>query len=91
MIRDITIGQYYPVEICDPQNGPENQVIWNADLHYFRIPVPQLWLGYAVATLFLAGMITISQVPVKFIFQGTQSDLHDPSDHDGVQYPSDTG
>ena len=41
MIRDITIGQYYPAKSVIHRIGPENQVIWNADLYYFRIPVPQ--------------------------------------------------
>ena len=40
MIRDITIGQYYPAKSVIHRMDP-NQVIWNANLHYFRIPVPQ--------------------------------------------------
>ena len=37
MIRDITIGQYYPVESVVHPAGSAYQAVWNADLHYFII------------------------------------------------------
>ena len=72
MIRDITIGQYYPaksvIHRMDPRTKLFGTLIFIISVFLFRSVA-----GYAVATLFLAGMITISQVPVKFIFKGLKA------------------
>ena len=72
MIRDITIGQYYPakspIHRMDPRTKLFGTLIFIISVFLFHSVV-----GYAVATLFLAGMIIISQVPVKFIFKGLKA------------------
>ena len=72
MIRDITIGQYYPaksvIHRMDPRTKLFGTLIFIISVFLFHSVA-----GYAVATLFLAGMITISQVPVKFIFKGLKA------------------
>ena len=78
MIRDITIGQYYPAKSVIHRMDPR-AMLFGTLIFIISVFLFHSVAGYAVATLFLAGMITISQVPVKFIF------------NDGVQYPSDTG
>ena len=69
MIRDITIGQYYPVNSVlhrlDPRVKLVSTMIYIVSLFVFDSP----W-GYAVAGLFLAGMIVISKVPFKFMVKG---------------------
>lgn len=72
MIRDITIGQYYPakspIHRMDPRTKLFGTLIFIISVFLFHSVA-----GYAVATLFLAGMIIISQVPVKFIFKGLKA------------------
>ena len=63
MIRDITIGQYYPakspIHKLDPRTKLAGTLIFIISVFLFHTVV-----GYAVATVFLAGMILISTVPV---------------------------
>ena len=72
MIRDITIGQYYPADSVihklDPRTKLAGTLIFIISVFLFHTVV-----GYAVATVFLAGMILISTVPVKFIFKGLKA------------------
>ncbi|MBQ8305242.1 MAG: energy-coupling factor transporter transmembrane protein EcfT [Blautia sp.] len=72
MIRDITLGQYYPsgsvLHRLDPRTKFIGTLIFIVSVFLFR-RVP----GYAVATLFLGAMIVISRVPVKFIFKGLKA------------------
>lgn len=72
MIRDITIGQYYPADSVihrlDPRTKLAGTLIFIVSVFLFHT-----FLGYAVATLFLAGVIWASKVPVKFIFKGLKA------------------
>ena len=72
MIRDITIGQYYPsrsvIHRLDPRTKLAGTLIFIISVFLFHT-VP----GYAVATVFLAGVIISSTVPVKFIFKGLKA------------------
>lgn len=69
MIRDITIGQYYPANSVlhrlDPRVKFVSTMIYIVSLFVFDSA-----LGYTVAGLFLAGMIVISKVPFKFMVKG---------------------
>lgn len=69
MIRDITIGQYYPADSplhrLDPRVKIVCTLLYLISLFLFRnIP------GYLVATLFLFGVIKISKVPFRYIVKG---------------------
>ena len=72
MIRDITLGQYYPADSVlhrlDPRVKLCGTLIYVISLFLF-----QSFAGYLVATVFLASMIAISDVPVKFMFRGAKS------------------
>ncbi len=72
MIRDITIGQYYPAESrlhrLDPRTKFIGTIIFIVSVFLFH-SIP----GYAIAALFLAAMIMLSKVPVKFIFKGLKA------------------
>ena len=69
MIRDITIGQYYPAKSVlhrlDPRVKLVSTLLYLISLFLFK-SIP----GYIVATLFLAGIIRVSRVPFKHIVKG---------------------
>lgn len=69
MIRDITIGQYYPANSplhrLDPRVKLVSTLLYLISLFLFRS-----LLGYVVATIFLFGMIRLSKVPFRFIVRG---------------------
>ena len=72
MIRDITIGQYYPADSLlhrlDPRTKFVGTLAFIVSVFLFHT-IP----GYLVATVFLAGMILASKVPVKFMCKGLKS------------------
>ena len=53
MIRDITLGQYYPVDSVLHRHGSEDEAVWNAGVHCFICFSQTAFLCYAVATVFL--------------------------------------
>ncbi len=69
MIRDITIGQYYPAKSIlhrlDPRVKLVSTLLYLISLFLFRSVS-----GYLVATLFLAGIIRLSRVPFSYIVKG---------------------
>ena len=72
MIRDITIGQYYPAESLIHKLDPRTKLVGTVGF-IVSVFLFHTFPGYAVATLFLAGMILLSKVPVKFIFKGLKT------------------
>ena len=72
MIRDITIGQYYPGKSVLHRLDPRTKFIGTLAF-LISVFVFHTFLGYLVATIFLAAMIKLSTVPVKFIFKGLKA------------------
>ena len=72
MIRDITIGQYYPGKSVLHRSDPRTKFIGTLAF-LISVFVFHTFLGYLVATIFLAAMIKLSTVPVKFIFKGLKA------------------
>jgi len=74
MIRDITIGQYYPVDSVihrlDPRTKLAGTMVFLMSLFVTSSPV-----GYVLATLVLAACIKASNVPFKFITRGLRAIL----------------
>lgn len=72
MIRDITIGQYYPVDSVvhrlDPRTKLFGTLIYIISLFFAN----NIWC-YAAATLFLFGVVKCSRVPFKFIVRGLKA------------------
>ena len=72
MIRDITIGQYYPadsvVHRLDPRVKLAGTMIYIISLFLF-----DTFICYAAAALFLFAVIRISKVPIRFIVRGLKS------------------
>lgn len=69
MIRDITIGQYYPANSVIHRLDPRVKIVATL-LFLISLFVQKSVLGYLVATLFLAEVIHLSKVPLKFIMKG---------------------
>ena len=69
MMRDITIGQYYPADSIlhrlDPRVKFVSTLVYIVSLFVFSS-----WLGYGVAALFLVVMIVLSKVPFGFMIKG---------------------
>ncbi|MGN1266375.1 MAG: energy-coupling factor transporter transmembrane component T family protein [Dorea sp.] len=69
MIRDITIGQYYPAKSILHKLDPRVKLV--ATLMYLvsLFLVTNVW-GYIVATVFLVAVIRMSKVPFSYIVRG---------------------
>lgn len=72
MIRDITLGQYYPTDSVihklDPRVKLIGTIVFIVSLFLFKD-----FFGYLLATLFLAVSIKISKVPFRFMMKGLKS------------------
>jgi len=72
MIRDITIGQYYPADSIihrlDPRVKLMGTIVFLISLFLF-----DSFIGYIVATLFLGCAIKLSKVPLKFMLKGLKA------------------
>ena len=69
MLRDITIGQFYPVE--SPVHRLDPRVKVTAVLVYLiSLFIFSSFAGYIVVTLFLAAVIALSGVPLSYIVKG---------------------
>ena len=69
MIRDITLGQYYPGTSLIHRLDARTKIIATMAFIVELFLVTNFW-GFAIATVALAIVIAISKVPVKFIFRG---------------------
>ena len=69
MIRDITIGQYYPADSKLHRLDPRVKIMCTLFFLISLFCIQNIW-GYLVATFFLATIIYISKVPFKFIVKG---------------------
>ncbi len=69
MIRDITIGQYYPVK--SPVHSLDARVKILAVLVYIvTLFLIDSFIGYGVVALILGSVIAASKVPLKFMLKG---------------------
>lgn len=69
MIRDITIGQYYPAKSVIHRLDPRVKIVCTL-LFLISLFIQKSILGYLVATIFLGAVIYMSRVPLKFILKG---------------------
>ena len=72
MIRDITIGQYYPVDSKIHRLDPRTKILLTFAYIIALFLVDTIW-GYLGVILSLALAITISKVPVKYMLKGLKS------------------
>lgn len=72
MIRDITLGQYYPAKSVIHQLDPRVKLVTTM-IYIISLFVAQGVLGYAVATVFLAAVIRMSRVPFGYMTRGLKA------------------
>lgn len=69
MIRDITIGQYYPAQSFVHRLDPRTKIVCTL-LFLISLFIQNTVSGYLMATLFLAVVIWISKIPLSFVLKG---------------------
>ena len=72
MIRDITIGQYYPVKSKIHELDPRTKILATF-VYLISLFVFDNIVGYVIAGLFLCNVIKMSHVPIKFITKGLKA------------------
>lgn len=72
MIRDITIGQYYPVKSVIHSLDPRLKLT-GTFLFLISVFLVNKFYGYIAIFLFMAGVIKLSKVPFRFIARGLKS------------------
>ncbi len=72
MIRDITLGQYYPAKSIIHQLDPRVKLVTTM-IFIISLFVAKGILGYLIATLFLAMTIRMSKVPFRYITKGLKA------------------
>ena len=74
MLRDITLGQYYPIDSVIHRLDPRTK-LFGTMIFIISLFIANSWPGYALATLFLVVAISLSKVPVKFMVKGLKAVL----------------
>lgn len=72
MLRDITIGQFYPVDSYIHKLDARVKII-STLIYIFALFFVRNFIGYIPVFIFLASVIYISKVPLKFILRGLKS------------------
>lgn len=72
MIRDITIGQYYPVASPIHKLDPRTKILGTL-IYIIALFFVKHFIGYGFVALSLYAAIRISKVPLKFILKGLKS------------------
>lgn len=72
MIRDITLGQYYPADSVLHKLDPRTKLFGTMVFIVSLFLADNFW-SYAVATLFLATAIRVSRVPFSFMVKGLKA------------------
>ena len=72
MLREVTLGQYYPVDSVIHRLDPRVKLLGTV---FFLISlfIVKSWIMYGVAALALAILIKISNVPFRFMTRGLKS------------------
>lgn len=72
MIRDITLGQYYPGYSAIHKLDSRTKIL-GTFLYIIEVFLVNSFAGFGIVILALAAIIGISRVPVKFIFKGLKA------------------
>lgn len=74
MLRDITLGQYYPVKSVLHSLDPRTK-LFGTMLFIISLFLCNSWMGYAAATVFLIVVIRLSNVPFRYMVRGLKAIL----------------
>ena len=69
MIRDITLGQYFPGESAIHRLDPRVKIIVTL-LFIIELFIVDNFIGFAIAAVYLGAVIAVSRVPLSFIVRG---------------------
>lgn len=69
MLRDITIGQHYPVDSVIHRLDPRTKIISSMFYIIALFLIEPIW-GYGIVFIALASVIKLSKVPVTYILKG---------------------
>ncbi|MCQ5385018.1 energy-coupling factor transporter transmembrane protein EcfT [Hungatella hathewayi] len=72
MLRDITLGQYYPVDSVLHRLDPRTKLFGTMVFIISLFVADSIW-AYLAATVFLAAAIKISRVPFRFMVRGLKA------------------
>lgn len=72
MIRDITVGQYYPAQSVIHRLDPRVKLLGTISFIIMIFVINNV-AGYVVATAALVGMIKLSGVPLKYMLKGLKA------------------
>ncbi len=72
MLRDITLGQYYPAESVIHRLDPRVK-LFGTLVFLVSLFITDNFIGYALALCFLATAIIVSKVPLSFIMRGLKA------------------
>ncbi|MDO4262294.1 MAG: energy-coupling factor transporter transmembrane component T [Eubacteriales bacterium] len=72
MLRDITLGQYYPAKSVIHQLDPRVKLVTTM-IFIISLFVAKGAAGYVIATVFLAAVIRMSKVPFRFMTKGLKA------------------
>lgn len=74
MIRDITIGQYYPVQSKVHELDPRTKILLTF-VYIISLFLVERFVGYVLVIISLYTLIKVTKVPVKFMMKGLKSIL----------------
>ena len=69
MIRDITLGQYYPGKSVIHDLDPRTKIMATV-LYIVELFIVKSFMGFGVCAVVLAACVIVSKVPFKFIMKG---------------------
>lgn len=69
MLKDVTLGQYYPVDSALHRLDPRTKLAGTL-LYIVALFFCNNWQSYALATIFLAVSISLSRVPLSYMLRG---------------------
>ena len=69
MLKDITLGQYFPGNSYIHRLDPRTKLL-GLIVYIVALFVAVNWVSYGIVFLFLAVIIAISTIPLKSIFRG---------------------
>jgi energy-coupling factor transport system permease protein len=72
MIKDITIGQYYPTDSIIHKLDPRVKLLGTI-IYIISLFIINSYIGFAFAGIILFTVVKVSKVPFKFMFRGLKS------------------
>lgn len=72
MIRDITIGQYYPADSILHKLDPRTKIIITF-MYISSLFISKQFIAYGITLIFLLTVINLSKVPLRFILKGLKA------------------